>query len=194
MAEMESFYDELELKKIGLKKVGNDVKISRYANFYAPENISIGDHVRIDDFCILSGEILIGNYIHIAAYSALYGSDVGIEIGDFANISSGVRIYAVNDDYSGESLTNPMIPECYKKLYKGKVVLQKHVIIGSGSVVLPGVELREGSAFGSMCLIKHSSQEWTINAGIPAKEIKRRSKKLLEKEKQMLALNNQEKQ
>lgn len=185
---MDSFYDESELSKIGFKRVGIGVKISRYANIYAPENIIIGDYVRIDDFCILSGRIIIGNYIHIAAYSALYGSDVGIEISDFANISSRVMIYAINDDYLGESLTNPMIPDCFKNLYKDKVIIGKHVIIGSGCVVLPGVELKEGSAFGCLCLIKNSSKEWTINAGIPAKEIKKRSKKLLEMEKLLLSL------
>lgn len=180
---MDSFYDTAELAEIGFRTLGENVKISRYARIYGAEAISIGDNVRIDDFCILSGKITLGNYIHIAAYSALYGSDSGIEIDDYVNISSKVAIYAVNDDYSGESLTSPMIPPRYKNLQKEKVVIRSHVIIGSGCTVLPGVELKEGSAFGSMSLIKHNSKEWTINGGIPAKEIKVRSRKLLEKAK-----------
>lgn len=35
--------------------------------------MTIGSNVRIDDFCILSGRLEFGSYVHIAAYSALYG-------------------------------------------------------------------------------------------------------------------------
>ena len=56
---MTSFYSEKELLSIGFKSYGINVLISRYARFYRPENIVIGDHVRIDDFCILSAGYLI---------------------------------------------------------------------------------------------------------------------------------------
>lgn len=183
---MDSFYSETELKQIGFKFVGENVKFSKKTSIYGAEFISIGSNVRVDDFCILSGSVIIGNYIHIAAYSALYGGDVGIEIGDFSNISSRVAIYAISDDYSGESLTNPMIPEQYKKIQKEKVIIEKHVIIGSGSTILPGVILKEGSAFGSMSLVKNSSEPWSINVGIPSRKIKNRNKQLLDKEIQFI--------
>lgn len=73
-----SFLSIEEIKKIGFKSVGNEVYISRFAKFYSPEKMEIGSNVRIDDFCLLSGKIVLGNYIHISAYSALYGADVGI--------------------------------------------------------------------------------------------------------------------
>lgn len=183
---MNSFYDEVELKAFGFRRLGDHVKISRKASIYGAEQISIGSHVRIDDFCILSGKISLGNYIHIAAYSALYAGDAGIVIDDYANISSRVAIYAVSDDYSGEALTNPMVPEQFRKVQKEEVIIRKHVIVGSGCTILPGVELREGSAFGSMSLIKESSGEWSVNAGIPSKEIKKRRKDLLKMESEMV--------
>ena len=62
-----SFYNEEELKEIGLKVYGKNVLISRNATIYGADKISIGDNVRIDDFCILSGNISLGSYIHIAA-------------------------------------------------------------------------------------------------------------------------------
>lgn len=183
---MNSFYDEEELKLLGLKKYGSDVKISRKASIYDAEQISIGSHVRIDDFCILSGQIVLGSYIHIAAYSALYAGDAGIEVADFSNISSKVVIYAVSDDYTGETMTNPMVPDEFKNVQKEKVTIAKHVIIGSGCTVLPGVELKEGSAFGSMSLIKESSEEWSINVGIPSREIKKRERGLLRMEEKLI--------
>ena len=47
-----SFLKEEELKKIGFKKYGINVKISKKSCIYNAANITVGDHVRIDDFCI----------------------------------------------------------------------------------------------------------------------------------------------
>ena len=179
---MNSYYDSEELKNIGFKRVGNNVKLSRKASIYGAEQIEIGSNVRIDDFCILSGKIKIGNYIHIAAFSALYGGNAGVVVGDFANISSRVCVYAISDDYSGEFMTSPLIPEKYKNTIQKEVIIGREVIIGSGCTILPGVQLDEGSAFGSMSLIKKNAEEWSINVGIPAKKIKDRSKRLLKLE------------
>ena len=181
-----AIYTREELLKIGFKSIGENVAISTKASFYNPSHISIGNHVRIDDFCILSGNITVGNFIHIAAYSALYGGDMGIEISDFANISSRVSIFAVSDDYSGETMTSPLIPDEFKNVTHGRVRIHKHVIIGSTSVVLPNSELKEGASFGAFSLIKGDVPEWTINAGIPCKIIKPRKKDLLQLEKQFL--------
>lgn len=174
-----SFFSQDELKELNFSSIGNNVLISRKASIYSADKINIGDNVRIDDFCILSGRIVIGNYIHIAAYTALYGSDIGIVIHDFANISSKITIYAISDDYSGETMTSPLIPEKYKNIQSEEVIIERHVIIGSGCVVLPGVILREGSAFGAMTLINRSSEPWSINVGIPFRKIRDRSKELL---------------
>lgn len=97
---MNSFLSQEEIAKIGLKSYGQNVYISRHASIYSPEKIAIGDNVRIDDFCILSGIIEIGSCVHIAAYSAIYGGDKGVFISDYANISSRVSVYSVSDDYS----------------------------------------------------------------------------------------------
>lgn len=175
-----AIYSKEELKNIGFKSVGNNVYISNKASFYTPEKISIGNNVRIDDFCILSGKIILGNYIHVAAFSALYGGNDGIEIYDYANISSRVSIYSVSDDYSGMTMTNPMIPEEYKNVTSAKVIIEKHVIIGSTCVVLPGCILGEGSSFGCLSFINSNSEPWSVNAGIPARKIKDREKSLLE--------------
>ena len=180
---MNSFYSSVELQKIGFAFVGENVLVSRKASIYSPEKISIGSRVRIDDFCILSGKITLGNNIHIAAYSALYGGEAGIVLQDYANISSRVCIYAVSDDYSGCTMTNPTVPDKYKHIQNAQVMIEKHVIIGSGSTVLPGVTLSEGSAIGAMSLCKETTEPWKIYAGIPVKAMKDRSRKLLELEK-----------
>lgn len=184
--QMNSFYKPDELNELGFRSLGERVSISRKASIYGASKIALGHDVRIDDFCVLSGNINVGSYVHIAAFCAFYGGEAGIEIEDFCNFSSRISIYAISDDYSGESLTNPMVPERYKKLEHGKVHIGRHTIIGSGSVVLPGVTIGEGGSVGALSLVKKDLPAWMICAGIPARPIRPRSKKLLELERDFL--------
>lgn len=172
---MDSFYDEKELKQIGFKKIGQDVKISRKVSIYSPENISIGNHVRIDDFSILSGEIEIGNYVHISAYTALYGK-FGIKIGNFCGCSPRTIIFSATDDFSGEYMISPLVPEEYTNLQKGPVELKDFVQIGANSIIMPNIIIHEGAVTGAFSFIKNDLEEWSINVGIPAKKIKERQK------------------
>lgn len=54
---------------------------------------------------------------------------------DFANISSRTIVYAAIDDFSGNALMGPTIPNQYKNVKTGKVILKKHVIIGAHSII-----------------------------------------------------------
>ncbi len=185
--EMPSFYSRDELDSIGFASVGQEVFISRKASIYGAENIRIGNHVRIDDFTVLSGKVTIGDYVHIAVFTSLFGGNAGIVIEDFANLSSRIAVYALSDDYSGEFMTNPMVAEKYKNTIEHRVVIGKHVIIATGVTILPGASLGEGSAVGAMSLVKESVEPWTVAAGIPAKPIKPRGKRILELEKEFMA-------
>jgi galactoside O-acetyltransferase len=176
---------------IGFKSLGSNVKISRKASIYGAENMEIGSNVRIDDFCFLSGKLRFDGYNHVATGCYLYGSREGIVFEQFAGIAPRVTIHADSDDYSGEWMTNPTVPEEFKNVEHGQVVLKRHVIIGSASVVLPGVVIEEGCAIGAMSMVYKSTTPWTISVGIPCRETKSRSRKLLELESRMLeSLNN----
>lgn len=182
-----SFYLEEELAGLGLKGYGKDVLISRNAVLYQPELLEIGSHVRIDDFTTISGKVVLGNYIHIAQFCGLYGGEEGIYLEDFSGLSSRCVIYATSNDYSGNSLTNPMVPAKYKTTDKNAAVhLGRHVIVGCMSLILPGVVIGEGSSIGAMSLCSKSLEPWGVYAGIPVKRVKERSKKLLELEKDLL--------
>jgi galactoside O-acetyltransferase len=179
-----SFLSETELEKIGFKCLGENVKISDKAVFYNPAKISIQDYTRVDDFCILSagkGGIEIGRYVHIACYCSLIGSAL-IKLDDFVGISGRTSIYSSNDDYSGDYLTNPNIPDELKNVTSKEVVLEKHALTGVGVVVLPGVRIKEGAVVGAHSLVKDDCEPFMIYVGNPAKRIKERSKKLLELE------------
>jgi galactoside O-acetyltransferase len=181
MNPIHSFYDATELAGLGLAKFGADVFISRKASLYFPEKIELGSHVRIDDFCILSGGggIRIGNYVHIAPLCGLYAGS-GIEIADFATLSSRVALYSETDDFSGESMTNPTIPMACKPGYqRGKISIGRHCIIGTGVTILPNVTIGEGTALGAHAFVRQNCPPWSIYAGIPARWVKPRSQALL---------------
>jgi len=173
-----SFYTASELSEIGLLSIGERVLISRKASIYSPSTISIGNNVRIDDFCILSGSIEIGSNIHIAAYSAIYGHN-RVVLEDFSGLSARVTIYSAMDDFSGEYLIGPIHGEGKVNVQGGLVHINKYVQIGASSIIFPNIEIGEGSIIGCFSLVKASVGSWGIYAGIPVKRIKDRSKNLI---------------
>lgn len=173
---------------MGFASVGKNVQISDRASFYNTANISLGNNVRIDDFCVLSaglGGIAIGNHVHVAVFSLLIGAG-NITLSDFCNLSSRVSIYSSNDDYTGRTMTNPTLPSQYTGVTHADVFLGKHVIVGCGSVILPGITLEDGVAIGALSLVTKDCGSFGIYAGNPARRIKERQQGLLELEKELL--------
>ena len=175
-----------QLHEMGFKSLGKNVKISDKASIYNADQIEIGDNARIDDFCVISGRVKIGRNVHIAPLCLVAGGEEGITLSDFSGLAYQVQIFAQSDDYSGKTLTNPTVPSEYKKEYKKSVFLGKHVIIGAGSIVFPGVHISEGCSVGALTLVNKSTEEWGIYLGNPAKRIKDRKKDLLALEKDYL--------
>jgi galactoside O-acetyltransferase len=170
-------------------KIGTGCRISDKASIYNPDMIEIGDNVRIDDFCVLSGGsgLKIGSHIHIACYVALFAGS-GIEIADFCQIAAYSLLLSGSDDFSGKSLIGPCVPGEYKPGYeKGKIVLERHVMLGAKCTVLPGVTLHEGAIVGAHSLIVTNCDHWSLYAGVPARRIKDRSRDMLALEKQFLS-------
>jgi len=173
-----AFYKEEELKSIGFKHLGKNVKLSKMASIYGANNISIGDNSRIDDFCVLSageGGIEIGCHVHIAVYASIIGAGK-VTLEDFTCLSGRVSVYSSSDDYSGNFMTNPCVPSEYTNVIHAPVTLKEHSLIGAGSVVLPGVEIGECSAVGSLSLVNKSLEPGYIYAGKPAKKLSERKR------------------
>lgn len=182
---MSNFLSEKELAELGLKKYGKNVLIGRHVVLYSPGTLEVGNNVRIDDFTIISGKVHMGNFIHVSQFCGIYGGDEGVFMDDFSTLAAKCSVYAVSDDYTGLSITNPMVPAKYKPTFISKAVhLGKYAILGCNSVVLPGVNIPEGAAVGSLSLVTRSLEPWSINTGIPAKKKSDRHKDILELEKE----------
>jgi len=181
-----------QIQQMEFAHVGENAHLSDRASYYNCKNIFIGDNVRIDDFCVLSagfGGIEIGNYVHVAVYSSLIGAGK-IALKDFSNISSRVSIYSSSDDFSGSSMTNPMVPSAFTNVHHADVVIGRHCIIGAGSVILPGVTLEEGVAIGALSLVSNDCKAFGIYAGQPAKRVNGRRRDFLKLEEILLKKNS----
>lgn len=171
------YYSDEEVGGIGFRRVGRGVRLSKLASIYNPGAIELGDHARIDDFCVLSageGGIAIGRYVHVAIYCSLMGRG-RIELHDFSGLSSRVAIYSSNEDYSGKSMTNPTIPDELRSVRSSAVVVREHAIVGAGSVILPGVTIGRGAGIGALSLIRKDCEDLGMYFGSPARRVGRRS-------------------
>jgi acetyltransferase-like isoleucine patch superfamily enzyme len=178
-----AYYTDNELKKLGFKYIGKNVKISDKASIYNHSQIEIGNNSRIDDFCVISGNIKIGRNVHIAPFCLVAGGEKGIVFEDFSGLAYHVQVFTQSDDYSGNTLTNPTIPNEFKKESKKEIIIRKHSIVGAGSIIMPGVILAEGTSVGALSLVRKKTEEWSVYLGNPAKKIMSRKKDLLELEK-----------
>ena len=182
------YFTEADLKDSGFKKIGKNVRIARNCTIIGLENIEIGDNVRIDGYCTIvaadEGDLKVGSYVHIGGYCLLIAGN-GIVMQDFSGLSQGVRIYSRTDDYSGKFLTNPTVPKKFTGVSCGEVVLERHVIIGSGSIILPHITIGEGSSIGALSLVTKNLECWGVYFGSPVKRLKGRSKSLLRLEAEM---------
>jgi galactoside O-acetyltransferase len=178
------FLDEDELAKLGFAALGTNVRIDSAARLYGAERIEIGSNVRIDAFSVLSageGGICIGHHVHVAAFVFMAGA-ARIELEDFCGISGRSSIYSSNDDYSGAALTGPTLPDELRLVHAAPVRVRRHVIVGAGSVILPGVTIGEGAAVGALSIVKRDVAPFTIVAGTDQRVIGERKRDLLELE------------
>ncbi|VAW53844.1 dTDP-4-amino-4,6-dideoxygalactose transaminase [hydrothermal vent metagenome] len=185
-----AYMNDDEMKNMGFRSLGNNVKISAKASIYNCDQIEIGDNSRIDDYCIISGKIQIGRHVHVTPMCLIAGGKKGIIIGDFVTMAYGVKVFTQSDDYSGETMANSTVPKKYKNEYKNCIAIKKHTIIGAGSIIMPGVTLAEGVSIGAMTLVLKNTEPWSIYVGVPAKKIKNRSKNLLNLEAYFLKNND----
>ncbi len=182
-----AYLSEAELIEMGFAKLGENVLISNKCSIYNPHLISLGSNVRIDDFVIISPSeqpFEIGNYVHIATHCSLIGR-ASIKMNDFSGLSGRVSIYSSSDDYSGDFMTNPTVPAEYSNVISKPVELGKHVIVGAGAVILPGVSIGAGSAISALALVNRDIPSGVIAAGTPCRTIKPRKSGMLDLEKKL---------
>lgn len=178
-----------EMQALGIEH-GDNVRIHRSCVLIGAENLKIGNNVRIDCFALISaGEegITIGNHVHIAAGTYLFGGGGPIVMEDFSGLSSRVSLYTSTDDYVDGFMTNPTVPLALRHVRSAGITIRKHAIVGASSVILPGVELGEGSAIGALTCVQRNVGDFEIciSEGHRQRVVGRRGKLMLDLEKRL---------
>jgi len=171
------YLDENDLKKLGVKSVGTNVRVSEHATIVGLANVTLGSNIRIDSHVVIlsrRGEFKVGNNVHIEPASSVVAHR-GVTLGNYSTISHGVRLYTESADYSGASFTNVFPDGRFLNPKAGPIVVGDHVIIGGNSVVMPGVTIGEGAAIGALSFVRDSVDGWTIYAGNPMRRLGERS-------------------
>lgn len=169
-----------ELLAAGIRSVGRDVRVHERASIYGLENVSLGDFSRIDDFTVIvaTGPVTIGRYCSVPNFCFL-GGRYGIEFHDFVTLAPGVKIFTASDDYAGHMLTGPLVPRDLTGGTSGPVRLEKHVLVGTNSVILPGCTIGEGTSIGALSFVRTDLPAWGIYAGVPVRKLGPRRQDLL---------------
>jgi galactoside O-acetyltransferase len=174
---MTRFLSATELAVLGFQSIGFNVLVDRAAVFINPSAISLGDDCRIDAFALISAGsagVEIGRNVHLGPACQLFGGGGRLILEDFSGLSGRASAYTCSDDFLGGSMTNPTIPDRFRDVRNGPVVLRKHSLVGCGSVILPGVEMGFGSAAGALTVVRKSVPECVVVIGNPARTLSRR--------------------
>ena len=144
--------NDIELKRL-LKYVGENVIIPKNIRIRHPEKVVIGDNCIIDDFTYISGEINLGNGVHIGANCTFQAGKSRIQINHYTGISSGCRLFAVSSDYLSSDIDLPTLPDDLVQLTSStinkSIFIGRACLIGANSIILPGVSIPDGCSFGA---------------------------------------------
>ncbi|MGC8849195.1 MAG: DapH/DapD/GlmU-related protein [Candidatus Bathyarchaeia archaeon] len=139
-------YDEVDL--------GEGVELGHFV--MVREGVTVGGHSLIGTGTILDGHILIGRKVRIQ--TGVYISSHSI-VED--RVFIGPRAVLLNDKY----MMQREYPLKGPKIHSG-------VSVGGNSVILPGVEIGEGSIIGAGAVVTQDVPPHTIYVGVPAKKLR----------------------
>jgi acetyltransferase-like isoleucine patch superfamily enzyme len=170
----------LDTSTMGFASVGVEVRIYDLIRITAPNRITLGSHIVIDDFAFLQGGdgLSVGSYVHIASFASILGGGVGV-IGAFSGIASGARVFTGTDLADGSGLIGPGVPPRLRAVERSRTELGRHVFIGANAVVLAGMTIGEGAVVGAGGVVTRDLDPWTIYVGSPCRPVKERPSEII---------------
>lgn len=177
---------------------GRGVNFGRALILRCPGRIRLGSNIAIDDNCTLdargidgdqrfeigdgtllardvivvskSGDIRIGAHCSLGSQSTLSGTN-GIHLGDHVLLAG--QCYIGGGRYKTALGDGPMVDQGL--ISKGPTIIGSDVWLGAGVRVLDGVKIGDGAIVGGGAVVTKDVAPNTIVAGVPAREIGRRS-------------------
>lgn len=129
--------------------------------------VMYGANVNVYNFRDLEcSHISIGSDCVIGPYSVLWGQG-GLDIGDNVIMAPRVSILPVNHKY-----IDPVTPIKEQGLDLKGIKIASNVWIGSGAIILDGVDIGEGAVVGAGSVVTKSIAPRSVAAGNPAEVVK----------------------
>jgi acetyltransferase-like isoleucine patch superfamily enzyme len=144
----------------GLLRLGNKCYIGRYVELGPDNKIEIGNHTSINDRCVLIGDVTIGDY-------CLFGPNV--------YVSSGRHYFDLNPSWlikDQDQYVRDNVDLASK--HSQVVIIEDDCWIGMNVAVMPGVMIGKGAVIGANSVVTKDVPPYTVVAGVPAIEIKKR--------------------
>jgi UDP-2-acetamido-3-amino-2,3-dideoxy-glucuronate N-acetyltransferase len=141
-------------------RLGIGVRLAAFVNLYGCE---IGDETRIGAFVEVQRDARIGRRCKISSHSFICS---GVTIED--EVFVGHAVVFINDRHP--RATNP--DGCARSEHDWlleSIVVRRRASIGSGAIIMCGVEIGEGAMVGAGALVTHNVPAHGVVAGHPAR-------------------------
>jgi len=149
------------------------------AKIWGPWNLTMEDHATIADDvdCYCVDRITIGAHTTISQYTYLCGAthdfeDISfklqpmpITIGAHTTISQYTYLCGATHDFEDISF----------KLQPMPITIGSRVWIAADCFIAPGVTISDGAVIGARSSVFKDINPWTVNAGTPSKELRKRN-------------------
>lgn len=131
----------------------------------------------LSSFCVIQPNVFITHCFRLSVgrnfvvNSNTYINAVGsITIGDNVLIGVNVVISSGVHNYSDRN-----VPVTLQPITPKEIIIEDDVWIGANAVIMPGVTLRKGTVVGAGAVVTHSTEPYSVVAGVPARKIKDRT-------------------
>jgi UDP-2-acetamido-3-amino-2,3-dideoxy-glucuronate N-acetyltransferase len=141
-------------------RMGQRVGLASYVNLYGCE---IGDDTRLGAFVEVQRDAKIGRRCKISSHSFVCS---GVTIEDEVFIGHGVIF--INDRYPRATAADGA-PQTESDWKVEHTVVRKGASIGSGAIIMCGVEIGEGALVGAGAMVVRDVPAGSIVAGHPAR-------------------------
>jgi UDP-2-acetamido-3-amino-2,3-dideoxy-glucuronate N-acetyltransferase len=140
--------------------MGRGVRLSPFINLYG---CSIGDETRVGAFVEIQRGVTIGRRCKISSHSFVC---TGVEIEDEVFIGHGVVF--INDRHPRATTRDGAIKNPGQFTLE-RTLVRRRASIGSGAVIMCGVEIGTGATVAAGALVTHDVAPGALVAGAPAR-------------------------